>query len=60
MVENDGDIMVSLLKNDLNLYDTVLNYFFFFFFFNCRSINYRIIEEESLEIICSRCYEIVK
>lgn len=33
MVENDGDIMVSLLKNDLNLYDTVLNYFFFFFFF---------------------------
>lgn len=61
MVENDGDIMVSLLKNDLNLYDTVLNYFFFFFlFFNYRSINYRIIEEESLEIICSRCYEIVK
>lgn len=62
MVENDGDITMSRSKNDLNLYDIVLEYFFFSFsfFFNYRSINYRITEKWTLEIICSRCYEIVK
>lgn len=45
---------MSRLKNDLNLYDTVLNYLFFFYlsFFET-------IEEKSLEVICSRCYVVI-
>lgn len=50
MAEND--ITMSRLKNDLNLLnDIVLNLFFLSLFF---FLNYGIIEEWSLEIICSR------